>query len=224
MTLTQSQQKKIIRSAAAWVKKRLGSQESGHDWDHIQRVRSMALHIATNEKADLFLVELMALLHEVHDWKIVGIDAEKTTLQEIQQWLKKQQIPAATIETVIYTITHQSYSVSGLNGEKLPSLEGCIVQDADRLEAIGAIGIARVFTFGGRTNRPIYDPLLKPPRRITTNKYRKSKTPSVNHFYEKLLKIAALMNTPTAKKLARRRHRFMQNYLTQFHAEWKGER
>ncbi len=148
-----------------------------------------------------------------------------SAVKKLTRWLNQQKLAEADIEHTLHVIKNQSYSVAAFKKKKLPTLEGRILQDADRLEAIGAIGIARCFAFGGRTARPIYDPTIKVVRSLrSTYKFRYRKATSINHFYEKLLRIKDLMNTTTGKKLARERHRFMQRYLDQFFAEMTGQK
>lgn len=213
----------IIAAAEDYVKTTLTKADAGHDWHHIERVRRMALRIGREEKANLLLVELMALFHEVADYKIVGVGNEEKAYQKLARWLKKNGISVEDTDHILFVIKNQSFSVSGLSGTKLPSLEGRVMQDADRLEALGAMGIARCFMYNGKKGNPLYDPsYVLYPR--TAQEYKKNQTPAINHFDEKLLKLAALMNTKTAKKIAHKRHRFMEQYLDEFYAEWEGKR
>lgn len=207
--------RRAIKAAERYVKKQLGT-EGSHDWYHIQRVRRTAQKIARQEKADTQLVELMAILHEAADWKLIGKQTKAQATKKLAAWLKQQKLAAADSEHVVYVIKNQSYSVSGIRGIKLTSQEGKILQDADRLEAIGAIGIARCFAYGGKTGRPLYGPIKHSARYGTSA--------SINHFYEKLLNIKDLMNTKTGKKIARQRHRFMQKFLAEFFAEINGKK
>lgn len=206
---------RATKAAERYVKRQLGS-EGSHDWQHIQRVHRTALKIARQEKADIALVELMAILHEATDWKLIGRKTTTQAAHKLTTWLKQQKLATSDIEHITYVIKNQSFSVSGVSSIQLTSLEGKIVQDADRLEAIGAIGIARCFAYGGKTGRPLYDP--------NKQRGRYGTSASINHFYEKLLKIKDLMNTKTGKKIARRRHQFMQKYLVQFFAEIEGKK
>lgn len=220
-TLSPARQKAVISAAARHVRALFKADRSGHDWYHIQRVRQMAARIARQEKADMFLVDLMVIFHEIADAKIVGEGNEDEALANTEKWLQKHQLTAAEIQHILYVVANQSYSVSGVGKFKLKTLEGRVVQDADRLEALGAIGIARCFIYGGKKGRILHDPALKPRRIISSSQYRKSET-TLNHFYEKVLKLKSLMNTATGKKIARGRHRFVQAYLKQFLAEWNG--
>lgn len=222
--LTKSLQRRIIKAVEKKVRSVLKKDGTGHDWYHIERVRTMAVRIARQEKANLFLVELMALIHELPDRKIAGHGNERKALQAVELWLTQLKLSEEDIQHVIFVVANQSYSASGLRGEKLPTIEGKVVQDADRLEALGAIGIARCFAYNGKMGRPIYDPQHKIRKNMTAKQYKKSDTNSINHFYEKLLKLKDLMNTRLGRKLARQRHRFMKKYLDQFFAEWQGER
>ncbi len=207
-----------------YVRKLLAREKSAHDWYHINRVRIVALKIAKQEGADLFLTELMALLHEASDWKVIGEANAKKSLLKLRKFLATFNIPDEQIEEIIYVIDNQSYSKSGITGQKLDSAAGLCVQDADRLEAIGAIGIARVFAYNGKRGNPIHDPGI-PVRDLNSDNYQKNVgETSINHFYEKLLKLKDLMNTKEGKRLAAARHKFMENFLAEFYAEWDGKR
>jgi uncharacterized protein len=169
--------------------------------------------------------ELMALLHDLHDRKVVGHGNEEKALRATKKWLEKQHLKALNIEEIMYVIEHQSYASSGIRGHKLTSRAGQVMQDADRLEAIGAIGIARVFTYSGKQGNRLHDPAI-PPRthKLSVAEYKKDDDTAINHFYEKMLKLKGLMNTMAGKRLARGRHAFMKKYLAQFFAEWDGKR
>ncbi len=217
--------KKILAAAEAYARKIITTDGGGHDWPHIERVRRMARKIARAEKVDPFLPELMALLHELHDRKVVGYGQEAKGLAATKKWLLTQGLPEDIIAEVMDVITNQSYSASGIRGQKLGSRAGQIMQDADRLEAIGAIGIARCFAYNGKKGNPIHDPSITPrTKKISAAEYKKDDDTSINHFYEKLLKLTALMNTKTGKRIARRRHIFLKNFLAEFLAEWSGTR
>lgn len=222
--LTHQQQKKIIQATEVFVRRQLQHDATGHDWHHIDRVRRMALRIGTKEKVDLFLVELMALLHELHDRKLVGAGNEKKALQQTEAWLHAQQLQSEQIAEIMYAIKNQSYSASGLAGTKLLSAAGQVAQDADRLEALGAIGIARCFAYNGKHGNPIHDPALPPRTTTLTVKEYVQGTTSINHFYEKLFKLKDLMNTKTGKQIAAARHAYMKVFVKEFLAEWDGQK
>jgi uncharacterized protein len=217
--------KQIIAAAEKYARSITESDRGGHDWHHIERVRKMAVRIARAEKFDPFLPELMALLHDLHDRKVVGHGNEKKALKASRKWLEQHGLSPAEITEVMYVIEHQSYASSGIRGHKLTSRAGRIMQDADRLEAIGAIGIARVFIYSGKRGNPLHDPAIPPTlKKISPAEYKKDKTTAINHFYEKMLKLKSLMNTKTGRRLARQRHAFMKKYLAEFFAEWDGKR
>jgi len=211
--------KVIVKKTVAFVRQKLQEESSGHDWWHIHRVVKMAKTIGKKEKADLFVVELAALLHDLDDWKnnngdsLVGVKAATDVL-------KKFGIPNKTIKHVAKIIENISFKGILDKKSKLTSLEGKIVQDADRLDAMGAIGIGRVFAYGGNKGQLMYDP----SERADAKEFGKrlSKT-AINHFYEKLLLLKDLMNTKTAKKIAKERHKFMEEYLDRFFREWEGK-
>lgn len=215
------EQTKIISEVAGEVRGRLEGEGSGHDWWHIVRVWNMAKHIGTNEGADMFVVELAALLHDIADWKFH--DGDDTVGPKMaRQILEKYSVPAETIDYICNIIISMSFKGAGVITET-KTLEGKVVQDSDRLDAVGAIGIARTFAYGGHKNRPIYDPNKKPSMRQSKEEYFKSESPTINHFYEKLLLLKDRMNTKTAKQLAENRHQFMEEYLDRFFQEWEGK-
>lgn len=211
--------KKILASTRQFVKATLAGEASGHDWWHIMRVTKTALAIAKAEGADLFICEMAALLHDMADSKLFD---EDKALAEVEYFLTEQGLPQAQITEITSTMTGISYK-GGHNTAQL-SLEGQIVQDADRLDAIGAIGIARTFAYSGNHGRLIYDPSKQPRENLTLEDYRKGEDTAIMHFYEKLLKLKDLMNTAEGKRLAQGRHQFMLDYLEQFYAEWEGEK
>ncbi|MDD5290348.1 MAG: HD domain-containing protein [Patescibacteria group bacterium] len=216
-----NEQQKIIKKVANEVKQKLEGEESGHDWWHIVRVWNMAKHIGKIEDADMIIVELAALLHDIADWKFY--DGDDTIGPQIaRRILEKYSVPAKIIDCVCDIIADMSFKGAGVKTE-MKTLEGEIVQDSDRLDAIGAIGIARTFSYGGHENRPIHDPAQKPIMHQTKEDYFKSGSPTIKHFYEKLLLLKNRMNTKTAKKLAEGRHRFMEEYLDKFFQEWDGK-
>jgi uncharacterized protein len=211
-----------IRRTAEHVQKLLAGEGSGHDWFHIERVHRTALAIGREEGADLFIVELAALLHDVADWKFAGGDHDAGP-RAAGQWLTSLSVSLAVIEHVCEIIGGLSFKGSGVS-TPMRTLEGQIVQDADRLDALGAIGIARAFAYGGYKGRALYDPNIPPQPHDSFDAYKKSTGPTINHFYEKLLLLKDRMNTPTAKRLAAERHDFMEQYLKQFTSEWEGKR
>lgn len=209
----------IIENTILFVKKTLQGAEGGHDFFHIERVYKNAIHIAEEEKGvDEFIVALGALLHDIADSKFHEGD-ETIGPQKAKEFLESQNIEKEIITHVQNIIKNISFK--GGNFEKeFTSIELDVIQDADRLDAIGAIGIARCFNYGGFKNRVLYDPEIKPNLKMSKEEYKKSTAPTINHFYEKLLLLKDKMNTDTGKKMAIRRHEFMKTYLTQFYAEW----
>ena len=201
------------------VRNKLMGESTGHDWWHIERVRKIARKIAKEEKADLFVVDLAALLHDLADWKF-NDDLAKANLS-IRNWLGKEKVDKVTVDAIMHIIENMSFK-GGFKKMSL-SLEGQIVQDADRLDALGAIGIARAFAYGGQKGRPLYDPKAKRVKYKTEAEYKKLKGDTIGHFYDKLLVIMDMMNTKTAKKMAKVRHEFLKDYLRQFYKEWQGE-
>lgn len=193
---------------------------SGHDWWHIHRVAEMARTIATNENADIFICEMAALLHDLADEKVVG--NEQKGIEQIRDWLKSIEMDAHQIAQIIEIITTMSFKGGGQ--PPMATLEGKVVQDADRLDAIGAIGIARAFVFSGAKGQIIYEPELKPKENMSKQEYIRRETTAINHFYEKLLKVKDLMNTYYGKQLAEKRHAYMELYLKEFYEEWDGIR
>jgi uncharacterized protein len=212
--MTQAQ---IIRKTTAYVKNIQQGEGSGHDWWHTFRVWQLAKHIGQRETADLFIVQLAALLHDIADWKFHQGD-ESIGPQKAAAWLKQMSVDSTTTNQVTRIIKALSFKGARVK-EVTMSLEGQIVQDADRLDAIGAIGIARCFTYGGFTRRPIYHPDQKPQLHQTATSYKNNHSPSINHFFEKLLLVKDRMHTKTAKQIARSRHDFMHQYLDRFFQE-----
>ncbi|WP_343307383.1 HD domain-containing protein [Chitinophaga niabensis] len=210
----------IINATVKFVKKELEGAEGGHDWWHIHRVWQRSKLIAQKEKADLLVVELGALLHDIADAKFHDGDEEIGPAKAVA-FMQTQHIPADTIQHVENIIRHISFK-GGNNERAFYSVELGIVQDADRLDALGAIGIARAFNYGGFKNRPLYDPAVKPQLQMTREEYKASTAPTINHFYEKLLLLKDRMNTATGKALAEEKHAFMETFLAQFYAEWEG--
>jgi uncharacterized protein len=210
----------LIDHTITFVKQQLEGAEGGHDWFHIERVYNNALNIANGEACDLLIVQLGALLHDVADSKFH--DGDETVGPRIaREFLESHGVEESTIAHVISIIDNISFK--GGNFEKrFSSIELDIVQDADRLDAIGAIGIARTFNYGGFKNRPMHDPDIEPQLNMTKDQYKASAAPTINHFYEKLLLLKDRMNTATGRKIAEGRHKYMEGFLAQFYAEWEG--
>lgn len=212
----------LIDNTILFVKEKLQHAEGGHDWFHIERVYKNALLIAKEEDCNLEIVKLGALLHDIADSKFHNGD-EKVGPKVARDFLVTQSVAENTISHVIAIIENISFK-GGHFEKKFTSKELDIVQDADRLDAIGAIGIARTFNYGGFKNRAIYNPNIQPNMNMTKEEYKKSDAPTINHFYEKLLLLKDKMNTETGKKIAQKRHAFMEQFLAQFYAEWEGEK
>ncbi len=212
----------LINDTIAFVKKELKNAEGGHDWFHIERVYKNALLIANGEKCDSLIVQLSALLHDIADSKFHEGD-ETVGPKKARLFLESKNVPENTITHVVNIIENISFK-GGHEAKKFSSLELDIVQDADRLDAIGAIGIARTFNYGGFKNRAIYNPEIKPNLNMSKEEYKNSDAPTINHFYEKLLLLKDIMNTKTGKEIAAQRHDFMKLFLNQFYAEWNGEK
>ncbi|MDH6426387.1 HD domain-containing protein [Paenibacillus sp. FSL R7-0048] len=207
----------IIARAEEFVKEQLGQDTTGHDWWHTHRVRSTACEIAEIERADVFICTMAALLHDVADEKLNP--SKEAGLLKVHTWLTANLTEEEQIRHIMLIVETMSFSGGG--GEPMQTLEGQVVQDADRLDALGAIGIARTFIFSGAKGRPAYDPEVSPREESLQKEYRDySKGTAVNHFYEKLLKLKFLMNTAYGRKLAEERHDFMLNFLDQFYKEW----
>ncbi len=204
------------------MKELLSGEGSGHDWWHILRVWNNAKHIAGYEQVDTFVVELAALLHDIGDHKFYNGDASVGP-RMAREWLESQLVPEEIIAHVCSIIRDLSYKGAGTSSA-MPTIEGQVVQDADRLDAIGAIGVARAFAYGGHKNREMYNPAITPVLHNSFEEYKSSTAPTLNHFYEKLLLLKDRMHTETAKKLAAQRHHFMEQFLEQFYAEWNGNR
>ena len=212
----------LIQNTVEFVKQQLQNAEGGHDWFHIERVYKISLLIAKEENCDLLVVQLGALLHDIADSKFHNGD-ENVGSKTARTFLENQKVEENIIQNVIDIIENISFKGGNFN-KKFTSIELEILQDADRLDAIGAIGIARTFNYGGFKNRTIYDPKVPPNLTMTKEEYKNSESPTLNHFYEKLLLLKDKMNTQTAKKLAEKRHAFMQLFLEEFYAEWNGDK
>jgi uncharacterized protein len=211
----------VISNTKDFVQKTLKDAEGGHDWFHVLRVYNNAKHILAKEKADGFVVELASLLHDIADSKFHDGD-EEIGPAKAKTFLDSQSVDRDVINHVVNIIKNVSYK-GGHNAGDFHSIELDIVQDADRLDAIGAIGIARTFNFGGFKNNPIYDPEIPANPNQSKKEYKASNSPTINHFYEKLLLLKDKMNTETAREIAAHRHKFMECYLDQFYKEWDGQ-
>ncbi|UEQ78759.1 MULTISPECIES: HD domain-containing protein [Chryseobacterium] len=210
--------KSTIDNTVKFVKEKLEGAEAGHDWFHIERVWKLATKIAETEDCDKDVVELSALLHDIADPKFHNGD-ETIAPKISREFLQSQEVSEEIIEKVLFVIENISFKNRSQAPEN-PPVELKIVQDADRIDAIGAIGIARTFNFGGFKNNPMYDPAVQPNLGMSKEEYKKSNGTTINHFYEKLLLLKDLMNTEQGKKMAEERHRYMLNFLDQFYKEW----
>lgn len=211
----------IIADTITFVKKELENAEGGHDWFHIERVYKNAVLISKTEKVDSFIVSLGALLHDIADSKFYNGD-EAIGPKKASDFLNYKKVPEAVVAHVIKIIENISFK-GGNKKQKFFSNELAVVQDADRLDALGAIGIARCFNYGGYKNRKLYDPEIKPNLNMSPEVYKASDSPTINHFYEKLLLLKDKMNTKTGKKIAQKRHKYLKGFLEQFYREWEGE-
>ena len=208
----------LINKTIELVKEKLEGTESGHDWFHIERVWKLSLKIQEKEGGDKLIIELAALLHDIADPKFHNGD-ETIASKIVKEFLTEQKVDSETIEKVIFIIENMSFKNRNDAPKELP-LELKIVQDADRIDAIGAIGIARTFNFGGYKNNLMYHPDIEPRLNQTKEEYKKSNGTTINHFYEKLLLLKNLLNTDTAKEIGEERHQFMLHFLDQFYREW----
>jgi uncharacterized protein len=211
----------LINKTILFVREKLANAEGGHDWFHIQRVYKNALLIASGETCDEIVVKLGALLHDIADSKFHAGD-ETIGPKVAREFLESEGVSETTISHVIQIIDNISFK-GGKTEKIFSSIELDIVQDADRLDAIGAIGIARAFNYGGFKNRAMYDPKIAPKMSMSKEEYKSSQAPTINHFYEKLLLLKDKMNTETGKQIAEQRHNYMQEFLAQFYAEWDGQ-
>jgi uncharacterized protein len=212
----------LINNTILFVKQQLENAEGGHDWFHIERVYKNALLIAREEECDILIVKLGALLHDIADSKFHNGD-ESIGPKIAREFLESQGLKEESIQHIIAVIENISFK-GGNFEKKFNSKELEIVQDADRLDALGAIGIARTFNYGGFKNRALYNPTIQPNLNMNKEEYKNCESPTLNHFYEKLLLLKDKMNTPTGKKLAEGRHKYMELFLSQFYAEWDGEK
>lgn len=211
----------IIQQTIDFVKQTLQNAEGGHDWWHIYRVWNLSKQIAKTENVNLFIVELGSLLHDIADSKFNGGN-ESIGPQKAKDFLKSINVNAETIIHIENIISNISFK-GGKEIQKFNSAELNVIQDADRLDAMGAIGIARTFNYGGYKNREIYNPEIKPNLNMSKEEYKNTNAPTLNHFYEKLLLLKDKMNTKTGKEMANHRHEFMEKYLTEFYFEWNGK-
>ena len=205
----------IIQKTENYVRTVFEEEGSGHDWWHIHRVRILALKIAEQEGGDLFLIEMGALMHDLDDWKLNSGESR------CWKWLQKIGIEQELAQKIVELTEQISFKGAGV-ADNTSSLEAKIVQDADRIDAIGAIGIARTFAYGGNKGRLLYHPEIKPEMHQTFAAYKSGTSPTINHFYEKLLLLKERVNTKTGKKIAEKRHAFMEKFLEQFFNEWEG--
>ena len=210
--------KQIIDKTIEFVKAKLEGDSSGHDWWHIYRVWNISKKLYEKEGGDLFIIELAALLHDVADWKFYKNESEG--LKVIRDWLIQSELSNDIIDKVIYVVKNISFKGAGVR-DQMDTIEGKIVQDADRLDAIGAIGIARTFAFGGKFGNEIHNPEKNAELHNSFEEYKNSNGTTINHFYEKLLLLKARMNTRIAKEIAEDRHHFMEVFLKQFYDEWE---
>jgi uncharacterized protein len=211
----------VIQKTMDFVKEVLAEVEGGHDWWHLYRVWKISKHIAKSEDVDMFIVELGALLHDIADSKFHNGD-EKIGPRKAREILSSLNVEESIITHIENIIANISFK-GGKHTQKFKSPELDVIQDADRLDAMGAIGIARTFNYGGYKNREIYNPEIKPNLNMTKEEYKNSNAPTLNHFYEKLLLLKDRMNTKTGKSMAEHRHKFMEQFLDEFYKEWDGE-
>ncbi len=212
----------LIPKTILFVKQKLENAEGGHDWFHIERVFKNAVLISKNAVCDTTVVQLGALLHDIADSKFHNGD-ETIGPETARIFLENEKVDETTIQHVINIIENISFK-GGNQARNFSSIELDIVQDADRLDAIGAIGIARAFNYGGFKNRAMYNPKIAPNLKMSKEEYKHSQSPTINHFYEKLLLLKDKMNTETGKQIALERHKYMEGFLSQFYAEWDGEK
>lgn len=212
----------LINNTIAFVKEELKNAEGGHDWFHIERVYKNAMHISETEQVDTLIVALGALLHDIADSKFHDGD-EAVGPKKATDFLTSEGVSEEIIEHVVQIIKNISFK-GGNKTQAFHSNELAVVQDADRLDALGAIGIARTFNYGGFKNRTLYNPDIQPNLQMSPAEYKASEAPTINHFYEKLLLLKDRMNTETGRRIAAERHVFMETFLQQFYAEWDGKK
>ena len=214
------QHETVVARTEAYLRQRFAGDQTGHDWWHTDRVRRLALRIGREEGVDLRVVELAALLHDVADWKFHGGDDEIGP-RLAREWLAGLGVEHATVSHVVAIVADLSFKGAGV-ARPMTTREGAVVQDADRLDAIGAIGIARAFAYGGAKGRAMHDPKTPPVLHATAEQYKRAAGPTINHFHEKLLLLRDRMNTEPARRLAAERHRVMERFLEAFQDEWNG--
>jgi len=214
--------RKLIQEARAYVEQKFQGEATGHDWYHIERVTHQAIKLAALEGADMNIAELGALMHDVGDHKFLQ-PGEAEGPEQVRQWLKAHDASDEVIERVVTIVANVSYKGAGVE-TAMATIEGKVVQDADRLDAVGAIGIARTFAYGGHKGNPIHDPFIVPEKHGSFENYKKAGGTTINHFYEKLLLLKDRMQTESGRRIAEQRHQFMENYLEQFYEEWEGDR
>ena len=217
-SISQKSKAKIIKDTIGFVKNILGKEGTGHDWWHIERVLYTARTIGVKEKANMFVVELAVLLHDIGDYKVIGKPEDDYSIAE--NYLKSKHVPQEYIEQIMCIIKNMSFHIVGNSKSPNASLEFYVVQDADRLDALGAIGISRVLAFGGKKGRQIFAPIGN--KKINFQNWKSFEDTSIRHFYQKLLLLKDLMNTKTGKNIARKRHAYMEKFLKEFFAEWEG--
>lgn len=220
-TLT-SKQKQTVEKTVQLVKDTLGEEASGHDYFHIMRVRALAVRLAEEEGADVYVAELAALLHDIADWKFHDGDLSVGP-RVASEWLQSLGESKETIDRVAAIIKEVSYKGAGVTTTP-ESREGKVVQDADRLDALGAIGIARTFAYGGKFERQMYDPDQPPVMHQTFEEYKKAKGTTLNHFYEKIFLLKDRLNTDSARALAEERHKYVEEFVERFLQEWEGKK
>ena len=214
----------ILAKTREHIKEGMGGDKTGHDWWHIYRVTQLAKRLAKEEGADPFVTELGALLHDIADWKFTDGDFEAGP-RESRKWLESLGADEEVIQKVEYIVRHVSFR-GGTNEHVMQTIEGKVVQDADRLDALGAIGVVRTFTFGGAYGREVYDPAHSPHKYKDFEDYKKHMHASttINHFYEKLLLIKDRLNTDSARRIAAHRHKYLEDFLEEFYTEWEGKK
>ena len=210
--------KETINKVLNYLEQNFKNESTGHDYWHFIRVWKVAKFIAKKEGGDLFVIELGALLHDIADWKFNG-GTNDVGIEKATALLKGFNVDEEVIKQVCYIIDNVSFKGAKVKNT-METKEGKIVQDADRLDVVGAIGIARAFAYGGKTNREIYNPDVKPIMHASFEGYKNNKNTTINHFYEKMLLMKDMMNTKTAKKIAKKRHKFIEEYLKEFFKEW----
>jgi uncharacterized protein len=213
--------KQVIKNTEKFVKGKMSGEGSGHDWWHVYRVWKNAVNIGKKEKTDMFVVELGALLHDIADFKFHNGD-DKVGAKVSREWLGSQKVDEEVIGHVCDIVNNVSFKGAGVKSG-IRTREGMVVQDADRLDALGAIGVARTFAYGGSKGREFYNPEIKVVKHKSFEAYKNTNSTSINHFYEKLLLLKDLMNTKTGRKMARERHKFLKQYLDRFFKEWDGK-